>query len=234
MILFFILFTFLLPKCCSSTLQVTSKNPRKWQVNRSLFAPFSEGSSAGKAFTPACLIFHDTLVPPKCALLINIHFSQAVKIEVPQWSRQQSQQVCLCVQCECDITTVAISQTNEVGVHQWLVCQISTKDLWSVVTLRGYTESTEPKKLIFRVLSFQLNLLNCFKSPTPTNHADLKNEDLPPKTGRSIQRKKAGFSLTKCLLFMHIYDWISSGLMCLKDCTWMMKQRKNTHITVLF
>ena len=44
-------------------MQVTSKNPKEREVNRSLFAPFSEGSSAGKAFTPACLIFHDTLVP---------------------------------------------------------------------------------------------------------------------------------------------------------------------------
>lgn len=55
--------------------------------------------------------------------------------------------VCVCVQQK---RTVAISQTNEESFHQWLVCQISTKDLWSVVTLRGYKESVRPQEFILQ------------------------------------------------------------------------------------
>lgn len=94
-ILFF--FLLLLPKCCSSTMQVTSKNPKEHGVNRSLFAPFSEGSSAGKAFTPACLIFYDTLVPWS-VLYLKISTSKMwQRWRYHKEAKEKPTSVCVCV-----------------------------------------------------------------------------------------------------------------------------------------
>lgn len=86
-----------------------------------------------------------------------------------------------------------------------------------MVTPGGYTESTEPEELILEVLSFQVNLLKWFKSPTPTNQVDLKNGDLPPKQVDPYREKTEKLLFDKCLLYMHIYNGVYFHSTCLKD-----------------
>lgn len=128
-------------------------------------------------------------------------------MEVPQRDIEKNNKcVCVCITKE----TVAISQTNEVSVHQWLVCQISRKDLWSMVTMRGYKKSTRPQELILRVC------LSTWSSDTALNYNQHQWTNLTWDKGRlatqigQIQSvKKAGIFFDKLFnvqarLLLHI------------------------------
>lgn len=90
-----ILFFLLLPKCCSSTMQVTSKNPKKRGDNRSLFCTIFWGQLCREGIYTCLPHLSRYTRPPKCAWLINIHIL---------WQRwrdhkkaKKKQQVCVCV-----------------------------------------------------------------------------------------------------------------------------------------
>lgn len=71
-------------------------------------------------------------------------------------------------------------------------------------------------------MSFQLNLLNCFKSPTPTNQVDLKNGDFPPKQVDPYKRKKERLLFDKVFivgahLWLNIFRFNVFERLCMKD-----------------